>query len=91
MRVEAIRAYKAASTLPFQSLLTTTVDCDVYTESEAMLRYSEKLCGLYSKCDKAAIKVDMIVDALVTVILEFSKTVLRRSRKVLKGSGSALH
>ncbi len=46
-----------------------------------MLRYAEKLGGLYSKCDKATIKVGMIVDALVTVILEFSKTVQRRVAK----------
>ncbi len=81
MRVEAIKACKAVGALPFQLLPTVTVDYDAYAESWAMLRYAEKLGGLYSKCDKAAIKVGMIVDALVTVILEFSKTVLRRVAK----------
>ncbi len=70
--------------LPVPSLSVTSyrncgLRCLCRVLGDAALR--RKLGGLYSKCDKAAIKVDMIVDALVTVILEFSKTVLRRVAK----------
>ncbi len=51
MRVEAIKACKAVGALHFQLLPTVTVDYDAYAESWAMLRYAEKLGGLYSKCD----------------------------------------
>ncbi len=81
MGVEAIKVRKAPGALQLHLLPTMTVDDDVYAESGAMLRYAGKLSGLYLKCDKAEMKVDMIVDVLETVILENSKKIPRRVAK----------
>ncbi len=57
------------SSLPFCALPTLTIDGEVYAESNAMLRFAGKQGGdLYPKCDKAALKVDMIVDVMETVM-----------------------
>ncbi len=79
--VEAIKVRKGAGALQLHFLPTMTVDDDVYAESGAMLRYAGKLSGLYLKCDKAAMKLDMIRDVLETVILENSKKIPRRVAK----------
>lgn len=59
---------KSDGSLPFQSLPTMTVDGMTVAESNAILRYAGKLTGLYPKDEKAALKVDMVVDAPEAVI-----------------------
>ncbi len=81
MGVEAIKARKPAGPLSFQLLPTISVDDDVYAESGAMLRYPRKLGGVYLNREKAAMKVDMILDALETVILEIFKTGSKEGRE----------
>ncbi len=63
-------ALKPTGKLPFGSLPVLSVDGEIYAESGAQLRYAGKLSGLYPKCDKAALKVDMIVDAVEKVVIE---------------------
>ncbi len=85
MGSEAIDTWKAAGAFPFQALPTMTVDGETYAESSAILHYAGKLSGLYPKCDKSAMKVDMTVDALETVVLGILNDYSKESReKVLK-------
>ncbi len=91
MGVEAIKARKPAGPLSFQLRPTISVDDDVYAESGAMLRYPRKLGGVYLNREKAAMKVDTILDALETVILEiFQNRFQGGARNILQRNGSAL-
>ncbi len=65
---EEFGALKAAGKLPFGSVPMLDVDGEVYAESGAILRYAGKLSGLYPKCEKAAMKVDMVADAIEPVL-----------------------
>lgn len=60
---EQLGAAKKAGMYPFGSLPVLTVDGEVYSQSAALLRFAGKLSGLYPKCEKDAMKVDMVVDA----------------------------
>jgi glutathione S-transferase len=51
-------------TTPYGSLPTLEVDGEVYTQSNAMLRYAGKLSGLYPACAIGALKVDGVLDVV---------------------------
>lgn len=61
---------KAAGKFPFRSIPTLSIDKSnmLYAESGALLRYAGKRTGLYSSCENAALKVDMVVDALESIL-----------------------
>lgn len=61
-------------TFPFKSLPAMTVDGETYAESDGLLRYAGKLSGLYPECAKAAMKVDMVVSVLETIISSLFKS-----------------
>ncbi len=65
---EEIEEYKTSGKAPFLVFPLLTVDGEVYAESNAILRYAGKLSGLYPTCAKDALKVDMVIDVLETVI-----------------------
>ncbi len=46
-----------------------------------MLRYAGKLGGLYPECDKAAMKVDMVVDAIESIVFQIFKDSSKEGRE----------
>lgn len=78
---EQFGAAREAGTFPFRSLPILTVDGEVFAESNALLRFAGRLGGLYPKCEKDAMKVDMVVDAVETLVNALFKDSSAEGRK----------
>ncbi len=77
---EEIAVLKEEGKVPFLSMPTMTVDDEIFAESGAMLRYAGKLTGMYPTCAKAALKVDMVNDALESIISDIFKDPSKEGR-----------
>lgn len=64
---EEFMQLKMGGKLTFGSLPVMEIDGEMLAESDAMLRYAGKLAGLYPENLVEAAKVDMVIDALVTM------------------------
>lgn len=67
-RVSFDQFQTVAKQQPFGQIPVLEVDGTVYGESDALLRYAGKVAGLYPKCEKEALRVDMVVDSLESVM-----------------------
>lgn len=74
-------ALQQSGTLPFRSLPLLTVDGKTFAESAAMLRFAGKLAGIYPKDPFAAMKVDMVVDALNPILSALQADKSEEARK----------
>lgn len=72
---------KKSGKLTFGSLPVMEVDGEMFGESGAMLRYAANVGGLTPKCAVSAFKVDMVIDAIESVIMAIFKDKSEESRK----------